>query len=52
MSANATEVAAYRDLYYKKVDERDNPIMWTIEYHRGYPYRMVTKNIIGEGVSV
>ena len=46
MSANATEVAAYRDLYYKEVDERDNPIMWldlsntmgTIEYKRGYPY--------------
>ena len=37
---------AYRDLYYKEVDERDNPIMWldlsstagTIEYKRGYPY--------------
>jgi len=46
MSANATEVAAYRELYYKEVDERDNPIMWldlsssmgTIEYNRGYPY--------------
>ena len=46
MSANATEVAAYKELYYKEVDERDNPIMWldlsntmgTIEYKRGYPY--------------
>ena len=46
MSANATEVQEYRDLYYKDVDVRDNPIMWldlsssmgTIEYNRGYPY--------------
>jgi len=46
MSANATEVQEYRDLYYKEVDVRDNPIMWldlsssmgTIEYNRGYPY--------------
>ena len=46
MSANATEVQEYRDIYYKEVDVRDNPIMWldlsssmgTIEYNRGYPY--------------
>ena len=46
MSSNATEVQEYRDIYYKEVDVRDNPIMWldlsssmgTIEYNRGYPY--------------
>jgi len=61
MSANATEVAAYRDLYYKEVDERDNPIMWldlsstmgTIEYKRGYPYIEWQQRVLqGEEVMV
>jgi len=55
MSANATEVAAYKELYYKEVDERDNPIIWldlsstmgTIEYNRGYPYIEWQQRVLG-----
>ena len=60
MSANATEVQEYRDLYYKnEVDDRDNPLMWldlsssmgSIEYMRGYPYIEWTQRILTGKVS-
>lgn len=55
MSANATEVATYRDLYYKEVNEIDNPLIWldlssssgTIEYNRGYPYIEWLQRVLG-----
>ena len=55
MSSNATEVQEYRDIYYKEVDVRDNPIMWldlsssmgTIEYNRGYPYIERLQRVLG-----
>jgi len=55
MSANATEVATYRELYYKEVNELDNPLIWldlssssgTIEYNRGYPYIEWLQRVLG-----
>jgi hypothetical protein len=60
MSANATEVQEYRNLYYKdEVDDRDNPLMWldlsssmgSIEYMRGYPYIEWSQRILTGKVS-